>query len=376
MTTSLPLAELFYELREPLSLQIDQFHMLMEAIEQGFGCAGVDDLKETCRLLWLKAHHSREDRVFEQVFADFIHRHTTPLKDTTEDSQASVSSQTQDNQSNQNSEPKIDQQTSVEIIEKPEPKPSLTQSQNLPTRPPKLPPKVATAFEKRSTLEPLERSGKYVLKASDFPFEERPTRHSWRKLSRPQRLGQSSEIDIKPTIDRAIQQGFLFKPVWKKSRVNQTDIVFLEDREGSMVPFRPVIDELFRTIEPEKFHRVYRYYFRNCPGDFVYCQAKGTEVLYLDELPLRGTQTVLVIVSDAGAMRGGFNPERLEMTQTFFTRMQSQVSGIAWVNPLPAERWQGTTAAAIDQFLLNGRMFELPADGIQQAVRAVKGGRG
>ena len=221
----------------------------------------------------------------------------------------------------------------------------------------------------------MERSGKYILKPSDFPFKDRLTCHSWRKLNRPLQVGQQQEIDVVATINRAVQEGFLINPVWRKVRQNQMEIIFLEDREGSMVPFRPVIDKLFRTIEPENFQSVYRYYFRNCPGNFVYCQPKGTDVLYLEELPLRGIQTTVIIVSDAGAMRGGFNGQRVRETELVLNKIQPWVGSLVWLNPLPAERWQGTTAAVIGEQLLQGRMFELSMAGIQRAVRAVQGNR-
>ena len=140
-----------------------------------------------------------------------------------------------------------------------------------------------------------------------------------------------------------------------------------------MIPFRPIIDSLFNTVEPKQFAAVNRYYFRNCPRDFVYLQSKGTEVLALERLPLERQHTVLVIISDAGAARGGYNYQRVEMTQVLLNKLQPQVKALFWLNPIPSIRWAGTTAAEIYK-LLEGRMFELPQGGIQAAITQAKQG--
>lgn len=157
----------------------------------------------------------------------------------------------------------------------------------------------------------------------------------------------------------------LYSPDWPA--------IALEDREGSMIPFRPIIESLFNTVEPKQFAEVNRYYFRNCPRDFVYLQPKGTEVLTLERLPLKRQHTVLVIISDAGAARGGYNPQRVEMTQALLNKLQLHVKALFWLNPIPSIRWTGTTAAEIYK-LLEGRMFELPQGGIQAAITQAKQG--
>ena len=46
---------------------------------------------------------------------------------------------------------------------------------------------------------------------------------------------------------------------------------------------------------------------------------------------------------------------------------------MAWLNPMPQERWAGTTAEAIAQQV---PMFEFNRAGLEQAIGALRGQRG
>ena len=233
--------------------------------------------------------------------------------------------------------------------------------------------RLTSAYQTAPPIDITESKQGYILKVSDFPFLERQTRHSWLRLRQPLRRGKTPEIDITATVQKIGRDGICLQPEYKPQRLNQTQLIFLEDREGSMIPFRPIIDRLFNTVEPKKFASVNRYYFRNCPRNFVYLQPKGTEVLPLERLPLERQRTVLIIISDAGAARGGYNPQRVEMTQALLEKLQPHVKALFWLNPIPSIRWTGTTAAAICK-ILEGRMFELPQGGIQAAITQAKKG--
>ncbi len=311
-------------------------------------------------MLWVKSHQANKIENFNRVFNDFIataraialeHKKVIGAPGVTPEPNKPATTKIQKEQPTTPKKPSIPNRTQTKF-------------------PPKPAPKVTTAFQGRAPINTIDRDGKYIVKTSDFPFAERQTCHRWRHLQQPQKIGQDGEIDVTATINLMSRQGMMIEPIRLRAKVNLIEIVVFEDREGSMVPFRPIIDELFATIEPNKFNQIYRYYCRNCPGDFVYLQPKGTEILGLEALPLSKSRTVAVVISDAGAMRGGYNPERLEMTQKFLDYIAPKVMKILWINPLPAERWQGTTAQAIEQQCLGKKgMFELSADGLQLAVR-------
>jgi uncharacterized protein with von Willebrand factor type A (vWA) domain len=364
---TLPLFDLFQELREPLSLQLEQYFWLLEAIKKGFGCGNIDELKSICRLLWLKSVNSEAEKQFETIFKKYLQEN----QKLTPSSSTSPSPQTQKtNVSNQNVGELKTQQNSTPTYQPPRNKSIIPQQKASQIR-------LTSAYQTAPPIDITQSQQGYILKVSDFPFLERQTRHSWLRLHQPLRRGKTQEIDIPATVHKIgrniICNIICVEPEYETQRLNQTQLIFLEDREGSMIPFRPIIDSLFNTVEPKKFAAVNRYYFRNCPRDFVYLQPKGTDVLTLERLPLDRQSTVLVIISDAGAARGGYNPGRVEMTQTLLNKLQPQVKTLFWLNPIPSIRWTGTTAAAIYQ-LLEGRMFEIPQGGIQAAITRAKQG--
>lgn len=358
-----PLFDLFQELREPLSLQPEQYFWLLEAIKKGFGCSNIEDLKSICRLLWLKSVNSEAENKFETIFNQYLQEN----QKSTQSSTTSFSHQTQGKDAfNKNV---------GELQTQPKSTPTYQPARNKAIIPQNTASQIrlTSAYQTTPPIDITESKQGYILKVSDFPFLERQTRHSWLRLRQPLRRGKTPEIDIPATVQKIGRDSICLEPEYKLQRLNQTQLIFLEDREGSMIPFRPIIDRLFNTVEPKQFAAVNRYYFRNCPRDFVYLQPKGTEVLSLERLPLERQRTVLVIISDAGAARGGYNPQRVEMTQALLNKLQTHVKNLFWLNPVPSARWKGTSASAIYK-LLEGRMFELPQGGIQAAITQAKKG--
>ncbi len=113
-------------------------------------------------------------------------------------------------------------------------------------------------------------------------------------------------------------------------------------------------------------------YFLNCPGDYLYLHPQGSQVKSIDDLlpKLHSKWTVVLIVSDGGAARGGVSPSRIEFTEEFIKKFARCVRHIAWLNPISQERWKYTTAAEILQFV---QMFELNSSGLKAAIRSGKG---
>ncbi|MGK7895404.1 MAG: hypothetical protein AB4372_17730 [Xenococcus sp. (in: cyanobacteria)] len=77
-----------------------------------------------------------------------------------------------------------------------------------------------------------------------------------------------------------------------------------------------------------------------------------------------------MIFSDAGALRGGLSPKRINLTTAFLEQLRQEVRYLAWLNPMPKERWQGTSAEEIAR---NVGMFEVSREGFQQAMDRLRG---
>ena len=76
------------------------------------------------------------------------------------------------------------------------------------------------------------------------------------------------------------------------------------------------------------------------------------------------------MVSDAGAARSNYNPERIECTQRFIEQLRQSVRYYAWLNPMPNDSWQGTTAGEIARFV---PMFEMSPQGFNAAINTLRG---
>jgi hypothetical protein len=81
--------------------------------------------------------------------------------------------------------------------------------------------------------------------------------------------------------------------------------------------------------------------------------------------------TLVMLLSDAGAVRGGNSDERFKATLRFLFRLKSAAHQVVWLNPLPQARWERTTAMRIAQFVT---MYPFTSiDHYQKAVNALKG---
>jgi hypothetical protein len=114
------------------------------------------------------------------------------------------------------------------------------------------------------------------------------------------------------------------------------------------------------------------YYFHNCPTEYLYLDQVHQDAVLIEDVvsQLRPSQTVVLIVSDAGAARGGFNPRRRRLTKKIVNQLGQQVRHIAWLNPVPRSRWASTTAGAISEFV---PMFEINRQGLDAAIDALRG---
>lgn len=206
------------------------------------------------------------------------------------------------------------------------------------------------------------------------PLTRRQMKQSWRYLRCSTRQGPPAELDVKATVARIGQQGGLLQPVLVPRRRNRTELLLLIDSEGSMVPFGGLVARLVETAQQAgRLGRVTVYYFHNCPRRVVYGDAYSQDAVKLETLLAQQSPRygLAMLVSDGGALRGGFNPQRGEQSLQFWRQLQAAVRAAVWLNPMPASRWTGTTAGSLAQQLL---MFEASRAGFQAAIDALRRG--
>lgn len=225
------------------------------------------------------------------------------------------------------------------------------------------------------TLRQFGNSHESSIKASaDYlPATQRQMKQSWRYLRHFVREGLTVELDVDATVRQIGQQGMLLYPVLLPRRINQVELLLLIDRDGSMVPFHSFSERLVEAaVQGGRLGKANVYYFHNCPTEYLYLDPVHQDAVLIEDVvsQLRPSRTVVLVLSDAGAARGGFNPRRRRLTKKIVTQLQQQVRYIAWLNPVPRSRWASTTAGAISEFV---PMFEINRQGLDAAIDALRG---
>ena len=214
---------------------------------------------------------------------------------------------------------------------------------------------------------------RFVLTANFLPVTQRQMKQSWRYLRQLVREGLPTELDVDATVRRIAHYGMLLEPVLVPPRMNQTELLLLIDQEGSMVAFRALSERLAETASRGgQLGKMGIHYFHNCPITYLY-----RDPLHLESEPIEGVlaqlrrdRAVVLIFSDAGAARGGLNPERVEATKAFLRQLKPQIRRVAWLNPVPKARWATTSAMEIAQFV---PMFEATRLGMEEAINSLRG---
>ncbi|WP_374764544.1 vWA domain-containing protein [Yunchengibacter salinarum] len=202
-----------------------------------------------------------------------------------------------------------------------------------------------------------------------------------RKLRQFARTGQPEVLDLDDTIKSTAKQGFLdIKMV--PERHNAVKVLLFLDVGGSMDPHVKVCEELFSAARAEFKHMEF-FYFHNCPYERVWkdnARRYSETIPTMDVLHTYGGDYKLIFVGDASmspyeiAYPGGsvehWNEESGEV---WLRRMLDIYSRAAWLNPVPEAHWPYGQSIQMIRQLMGERMFPLTLDGIDRAVKALRG---
>lgn len=378
----LPLRKLFEQLREAgFVLGIDEYELLLKSLMAGFGLFDRKALARLCKILWVKS--IEEGQIFDDYFNQFIDEEPVKSLVTVEESQP------EKRQEVTISEPLNREREPVQELRQNTPMPQSP----LPTPVVENQPKIEEVKEQAETVVEPKSFGvqiqdevqafktqqhhriRFLLQSDYLPITARQMKQTWRIFRRPIREGPPVELDVERTIKQVAQQGFLLNPALVPARVNRSQLVLLLDVDGSMVAFHSLGNRIKETaIRGGRLGRSQVYYFHNCPIEHVYGDRSFINAVTFESLlsQLSPRHSGLLIFSDAGAARGGYSPERLEWTEIFLRAFQERLRYQVWVNPVPQERWWGTTAEEIGKLI---PMVECDRAGLQQAVKVLRGKR-
>gem|GEM_PF-5339738 len=205
-----------------------------------------------------------------------------------------------------------------------------------------------------------------------FPVTSRQMKQSWRYLRRFIREGASIELDVEATVNQVSRQGMFLQPIFRPRRVNRNQLLLLVDQDGSMIPFHSLSERLADTaIQGGRLGKSDIYYFHNCPSEYLYSDPYHQVSQPINQVlsQFHPDRVGVLIFSDAGASRGNFNKERVDLTAEFLYRLRQQIRYVAWLNPTPSDRWTGT-AGEIAKLV---PMYELTRQGLNQAIDTIRG---
>lgn len=375
MTGEMPFFNLFEALRKDLdnALGLDDYFILVEALQGGFGIDKArgkidkDQLRQLCRALWLKPNQS--PRVFEEVFEQYYPRAGAVPKagpDATEGAAKPVT------------EPK-------ELKPGPGPEPergaSPAEQAGVAWEKIRVRVNLGTPDGKRANIskgKPAAEKRTFLFTDDFFPVSRRQVQQIWRFLPDTTRVPGSENVDLEKTVGAMAQAGYLARLYYRPHRQTINRVILLTDHQGSMAAFDPLTNMLAETLQKAfgeftpSGRNVIRYYFHNVPQDYVYENPFHTRYRHLDDLIARhrNQRCVVVVISDAGAARGGNSNHRVKATLRALAKLKRISAKIAWINPMPRERWPETSAERIARFV---RMFDTTPLQLQWAVALLRG---
>jgi len=213
---------------------------------------------------------------------------------------------------------------------------------------------------------------------ADRPISRRFMAYAWRHLRHPLPDGPADVLDVEATIAQTERQGFLLAPVYRRRLRNHAHLVLLLDQNGSMAPFHRFTRDLLETARDEStirlvdaiyFHDLPTLHDRNTPPG-VYLNPHLTSPGSWDTLEAGcSPETAALIVSDAGAARGNWDAERFRLTVQFLGWLRRLTMNVAWLNPMPPDRWATTTAEAVANVV---PMYQMDTEGIGYAVDVLR----
>jgi uncharacterized protein len=225
----------------------------------------------------------------------------------------------------------------------------------------------------RAPFTPAENEDTSALQTY-YPITRRSLIYNWRYLRRSVADGPLNVLDVNATIEQVTNQGFYLAPVYRRQERNDAHLLLLLDQNGSMTPFHRFESDLVETalyessLEREKVNVLY---FHNVPAASVYKDLYLTEPVAIETVLANcDRQTSILIVSDAGAARGYRELKRIRATTSFLFKLKQYSSLIAWLNPMPEERWIGSSAEIIANLI---PMYEMDNDGLSNAIDVVRG---
>jgi uncharacterized protein len=198
-----------------------------------------------------------------------------------------------------------------------------------------------------------------------------------RRLRRFAREGAAEELDLDATIAGTAKQGWLDIHM-RPERHNAVKVLLFLDVGGSMDPHIKLVEELFSAATAE-FKNLEFFYFHNCLYEGLW---KDNRRRYSERTPTwdvlhkYGHYYKVIFVGDAAmspyeVSHPGGSVEHFneESGATWLQRVTHIYPATVWLNPVPEKQWDYSSSTILIKQLMNGSMYPLTLDGLDDAMR-------
>jgi hypothetical protein len=368
----LPLYATFNSLKKNgFDLGIEEYYVFLDALHGGFRFDNTEshfskkNLLWLAKTVWLKPNQSKYE--FEKIFNDTFEQINKP-SETKNDKLPNQESTQKSEKLKDIEEDKSQQDKKAKSDEKTESKEEH------------LIKFVLGNTDENSEKSSFDMDNKYLKRnflftENYFDISQRQIKQSFRSLPIFQPSSISNEIDIEETLQHWAKKGFFEKPIFKRKNSLYNNVVLLTDNKGSMLSFE-LLGDMLNTALSESFNGqttkksadYEQYFFYNVPQKYFYKDKIHIKYKKNYELlnQIKRKKSLVLIYSDAGAARGGNSDGRFKPTLRFLLHLKKVAHQVVWLNPLPKERWNKTTAKRISRFV---DMFSL-TDSVEYTEKA------
>ncbi|MEM9446972.1 MAG: hypothetical protein AAGA75_00380 [Cyanobacteria bacterium P01_E01_bin.6] len=344
---SFPFLDLFQQLQGAgMKLSPEQYDLLRQAIGKGFGQEDWkwDELRQVCRVLWVKPSRNYDGQTFEQVFDQYVRQ-----------KQEEIRAQLTVTQPEAKTAPPKPAQPMRQWPRVPPRKKSVSQPEATTAEE-----KVPTAFKTGVEGLPQMDDPRFKVTPRQMPLPQRTILDSWQLLRRPLREGIRTELDLPATIRCISQVGYFSDVVMRPVKNKRAELIVLVDDGNVMLPYQPALQPLVRAIETQQITPAKLYRFTTYPDEYLYDWVQPSHAIPLDQVlaQMHARRTIVLVWGDAGVTQTNPADAHRKGLLDFLNRLCPCVRSLIWLNPLPPYRWTGTLAEEV-AYWLDGRMTHL-----------------
>lgn len=342
-------------------VDLSSYLLLIDTLKSGYGLNSREELLFLCKKLWLKPFHLKSSIMNEQVLEEILDRHlgiytqqdvllpadkkaaerqetntTTNDKETKTPVTETGKDDAGNNQESQKTSETVTEQEVGElnfyISEVKDDTGATTTDRN---------------------YNHLFRKKNYTFDNRYLPVSRRFIEQTIRSLRYKVPGAGRPTVDIPATVEEVARKGYFDDWKLREEDGFVTRWTLMIDHEGSMIAFKDLTDAIVESATTGNVKNEGDvFYFRNYPSEYLFTNPEHTRSVKLRKLITSPSRNIL-IVSDAGAARGYYSEDRVRKVFRLLYQLRSH--RIAWLNPLPEQRWKGTSAEKISTYV---KMFE------------------